>query len=108
MHRQIQWNAQAADFKAAVEALSNVEEVEVTKDEWTNPGGFDYYHWTVRDARLRSSPTCLFPMKAESLFRNKTNIIRTFDMTDRNLNDLRSQRYWAPAHDFLLHSSHCY
>lgn len=34
-------------MKEAVEALSNVEEVEVTKDEWTDAAGFDFYRWTV-------------------------------------------------------------
>lgn len=48
---QVSWDAQAADFKAAVETLSNVEEVEVTKDEWTDETGYDFYRWTVRDAR---------------------------------------------------------
>lgn len=41
------WDAQADDFKDAVEALSNVEEVEVTKEEWTDSAGFDFYRWTV-------------------------------------------------------------
>lgn len=47
MSRQVSWNAHEADFKEAVEALSNVEEVEVTKDTWTDATGFDFYHWTV-------------------------------------------------------------
>lgn len=42
------WDAQAADFKEAVESLSNVEEVEVTKDQWTDDTGYDFYRWTVR------------------------------------------------------------
>lgn len=45
---QVSWDAQAADFKAAVETLSNVEEVEVTKDHWTDETGYDFYRWTVR------------------------------------------------------------
>lgn len=45
---QVPWDAQAADFKAAVESLSNVEEVEVTKDQWTDDTGYDYFRWTVR------------------------------------------------------------
>lgn len=31
-----------------VETLSNVEEVEVTKDQWTDDTGYDFYRWTVR------------------------------------------------------------
>lgn len=46
--RQVSWDAQAADFKAAVETLSNVEEVEVTKEQWTDDTGYDFYRWTVR------------------------------------------------------------
>lgn len=45
---QVSWDARAADFKAAVETLSNVEEVEVTKDRWTDEAGYDFYRWTVR------------------------------------------------------------
>lgn len=41
------WDAQIGDFKEALEALSNVEEVEVTKNEWTDASGFDFYRWTV-------------------------------------------------------------
>lgn len=50
---QVSWDAQAADFKAAVETLSNVEEVEVTKDNWTGETGYDFYRWTVRTDGLR-------------------------------------------------------
>lgn len=45
---QVSWDAQAAEFKAAIETLSNVEEVEVTKDQWTDETGYDFYRWTVR------------------------------------------------------------
>lgn len=44
---QLSWNAQASDFKDAVETLSNVEAVEVTMDQWTDDAGFDFYRWTV-------------------------------------------------------------
>lgn len=44
---QVLWDAQVADLKTAMEGLSNVEEVEVTKHEWTDTTGFDYYRWTV-------------------------------------------------------------
>ncbi|CAM9635564.1 unnamed protein product, partial [Choristocarpus tenellus] len=44
---QIAWDAPANDFKAAVENLSNVEEVAVTKDEWADGYGFDFYRWKV-------------------------------------------------------------
>ena len=53
--RQVSWNAHEADFKEAVEALSNVEEVEVTKNTWTDATGFDYYHWTVSAFCLTST-----------------------------------------------------
>lgn len=39
------------EMKSAVEALSNVEEVEVTKDRWTDATGFDFYRWTVGGSR---------------------------------------------------------
>lgn len=48
---QVPWDAQVADFKTAVETLSNVEAVEVTKDEWTDTAGFDYFQWTVGISR---------------------------------------------------------
>ncbi|CAM9590131.1 unnamed protein product, partial [Discosporangium mesarthrocarpum] len=44
---QIPWNAPIDDFREAIETLSNVEEAEVTKDEWTNAEGFDFYRWMV-------------------------------------------------------------
>lgn len=44
---QVRWDAQAADFKEAVESLSNVEEVAVTKESWTDAVGFDFSRWTV-------------------------------------------------------------
>lgn len=44
---QVSWDAQTSEFKDAIETLSNVEEVEVTKDQWTDETGFDFYRWTV-------------------------------------------------------------
>ncbi|CAM9102436.1 unnamed protein product [Scytosiphon promiscuus] len=59
---EVSWNAQAADFKEAVEALSNVEEVEVTKDEWTDDQGFDFYRWTVSfTSEFVENPPLLVP-----------------------------------------------
>lgn len=49
---QISWNALAADFAEAIETLSNVEKVEVTKDTWTDETGFDYFRWRVSEARI--------------------------------------------------------
>ncbi|CAM9763265.1 unnamed protein product [Pylaiella littoralis] len=59
---QVSWDAQADDFKDAVEALSNVEEVEVTKEEWTDPAGFDFYRWTVSfTSEIIETPPLLVP-----------------------------------------------
>ena len=52
------WNAREDDFKAAVETLSNVEEVEVTRATWTDEAGFDFYHWTVRAFFLSMLRSC--------------------------------------------------
>lgn len=49
---QVSWDAKASDFKEAVETLANVEMVEVTKEQWTDDSGFDYYRWTVRNSSL--------------------------------------------------------
>lgn len=47
---QISWDAQAVEMKSAVEALSNVEEVDIAKDRWTDAAGFDFYRWVVGTA----------------------------------------------------------
>ena len=61
LSNQVSWNAHETEFKEAVEALSNVEEVEVTKDTWTDATGFDFYHWTVCAFCLPSTTHSLFP-----------------------------------------------
>lgn len=48
---QVSWNAPASEFKEALEALSNLEEIEVTKHQWTDDAGFDFYRWMVRLSR---------------------------------------------------------
>ncbi|CAM9122390.1 unnamed protein product, partial [Hapterophycus canaliculatus] len=59
---EVSWDAQATDFKEAVEVLSNVEEVEVTKNEWTDATGFDFYRWTVSfTSEFVENPSLLVP-----------------------------------------------
>eukprot|EP00752_Nemacystus_decipiens_P003960 g3626.t1 len=59
---EVSWDAQAADFKAAIETLPNVEEVEVTKDQWTDETGYDFYRWTVSfTSEFIETPSLLVP-----------------------------------------------